>query len=383
MGVTVAKQQPETTMTDNNADDSTETTDKDDTPTAYGVELDSVVAVAEAFAYLDDPWIVGDITVRTSEDCSLEDTVRTEEASSLEDLVIIQSRETHFGHIETLLEAEKQGHISIQHITTGTNRVGDPCLNIEVVGGNDSTETTDKDDTPTVNGVELDSVAGVADALAYLDDPWIAGDITVRTSEDLVIIHSRQRHFGHVEALLEAEKQGHISIQHISTGTNRVGDPCLSIEVVGGDESDDDDTPTVNGVELDSVAGVATACEYLDEPYNAGHIAVRNSEDLVIIHSRGACFGHMGELLEAQKQGHISIQHIAVGTNHDSDPCLSIEVVGGADNEDTHPDRCMCEPCEADRQQRLNRVMKGPDDPPEDTARPIREGMTERDARAE
>ena len=91
----------------------------------------------------------------------------------------------------------------------------------------------------------------------------------------------------------------------------------------------------------------------------------------------------MGTLLEAQKQGHISIQSIAVGTNHDSDPCLSIEVVGGADNEDTHPDRCMCEPCEADRQQRLNRVMKGPDDPPEDTARPIREGMTERDARAE
>ena len=37
-----------------------------------------------------------------------------------------------------------------------------------------------------------------------------------------------------------------------------------------------------------------------------------------------------------------------------------------------------------DRQQRLNRVMKGPDDPPEeDTVRLIREGMTERDARAE
>ena len=142
MGVTVAKQQPETTMTDNNADDSTETTDKDDTPTAYGVELDSVVAVAEAFAYLDDPWIVGDITVRTSEDCSLEDTVRTEEASSLEDLVIIQSRGTHFGHMETLLEAQKQGHISIQIITAGTNRDGGSCLNIEVVGGNDSTEKT-------------------------------------------------------------------------------------------------------------------------------------------------------------------------------------------------------------------------------------------------
>ena len=51
--------------------------------------------------------------------------------------------------------------------------------------------------------------------------------------------------------------------------------------------------------------------------------------------------------------------------------------------DDTHPDRCMCEPCKTDRQQRLNRVMKGPDDPPEDTARPIREGITERDARAE
>ena len=52
--------------------------------------------------------------------------------------------------------------------------------------------------------------------------------------------------------------------------------------------------------------------------------------------------------------------------------------------DDTHPDRCMCEPCKADRHQRLQRVMKGPDDPPEeDTVRLIREGMTERDARAE
>ena len=92
--------------------------------------------------------------------------------------------------------------------------------------------------------------------------------------------------------------------------------------------SDKDDTPTVNGVELDSVVSVATACEYLDEPYNAGHIAVRSSEDLVIIHSRGACFGHMGELLEAQKQGHISIQSITAGTNHNGCPCLNIDVVG-------------------------------------------------------
>ena len=89
-----------------------------------------------------------------------------------------------------------------------------------------------------------------------------------------------------------------------------------------------DHTPTVNDVELDSVAGVANALAYLDEPYNAGHIAVRSSEDLVIIHSRGAHFGHMGELLEAQKQGHISIQYISADTNHEGDPCLRIEVVG-------------------------------------------------------
>jgi hypothetical protein len=232
MGVTVAKQQLDTTMTDNSEDnDSTKTTDKDDTPTAYGVELDSVVAVAEAFAYLDDPWIVGDITVRTSEDCSLEDTVRISEDCSLEDLVIIQSRGTHFGHMEALLQSQKQGHISIQHISTGTNRVGDPCLNIEVVGGDES----DDDDTPTVNGVELDSVVAVANALAYLDKTWIVGDITVRSSEDLVIIQSRGSYFDHMHALLQAQKQGHISIQHISTGTNPRGDPCLKIEVVGVD----------------------------------------------------------------------------------------------------------------------------------------------------
>ena len=89
-----------------------------------------------------------------------------------------------------------------------------------------------------------------------------------------------------------------------------------------------DNTPIAYGVELDSVVAVANAFAHLDEPYNAGDIAVRSSEDLVIIQSRGACFGHMGELLEAQKQGHISIRLIAVGTNRDSDPCLSIEVVG-------------------------------------------------------
>ena len=92
--------------------------------------------------------------------------------------------------------------------------------------------------------------------------------------------------------------------------------------------TDKDDTPTAYGVELDSVAGVANALSHLDEPYNAGHIAVRSSEDLVIIQSRGTHFSHMEALLEAQKQGHISIQSIAVGTNHDSDPCLNIEVVG-------------------------------------------------------
>ena len=193
---------------------------------------------------------------------------------------------------------------------------------------NDSTETTDKDDTPTVNGVELDSVAGVAEAFAYLDKMYDVGHISVRSSEDLVIIQSRGACFGHMEALLEAQKQGHISIQYINAGTNRDSDPCLSIEVVGVDESDDD-TPTVNGVELDSVAGVANALSHLDEPYNAGHITVRSSEDLVIIQSRGTHFRYMGPLLEAQKQGHISIQHISTGTNRVNDPCLNIEFVGG------------------------------------------------------
>jgi hypothetical protein len=125
-------------MTDNSVDnDSTETTDKDDTPTVNGVELDSVVGVANAFAHLGEAYNAGDITVRTSEDCSSED------------LVIIQSRRSYFSHMEALLEAQKQGHISIQHISTGTNRDADPCLNIEVVGGNDSTEKTDKDATLT------------------------------------------------------------------------------------------------------------------------------------------------------------------------------------------------------------------------------------------
>ena len=230
MGGTVAKPQPETTMTDNNEDnDSTETTDNNDTPTVNGVELDSVVGVANAFAYLDKPYNVGGITVRSSEDCS---TVRISEDCSLEDLVIIRSRGTQFSHMGPLLQAQKQGHISIQHISTGTNRVGDPCLNIEVVGGNDSTKTTDKDDTPTANGVELDSVVAVANAFAHLDDPWIAGHIAVRSSEGLVIMKSRGTQFSHMYSLLQAQKQGHISIQHISTGTNRVGDPCLRIEVV-------------------------------------------------------------------------------------------------------------------------------------------------------
>ena len=96
-----------------------------------------------------------------------------------------------------------------------------------------------------------------------------------------------------------------------------------------------DDTPTVNGVELDSVVGVANAFRYLDDPCNAGHIALRGRDELVIIRSRESCFSYMGELLKAQKQGHISIQQITAGTNHGGDPCLKIEVVGGADNDDT------------------------------------------------
>ena len=119
MGGTVAKQQLDTTMTDNSEDnDSTEKTDKDDTPTANGVELDSVVGVANAFAHLGEAYNAGDITVRTSED-----------------LVIIQSRRSYFSHLGVLVEAQKRGHIGIHQITAGTNRDGAPCLNIEVVGG--------------------------------------------------------------------------------------------------------------------------------------------------------------------------------------------------------------------------------------------------------
>jgi hypothetical protein len=215
MGGTVAKQQPDTTMTDNSADnDSTETTDNNDTPTANGFELDSVAAVANAFEYLDDPYNAGHIAVRSSED------------------LIIQSRGAHFGHMYSLLEAQKQGHINIQSITAATDRDADPCLRIEVVGGDES----DDDDTPTVKGVELDSVVGVANAFSYLDKMYNAGHITVPSSEDLAIIQSRRTHFRYMGELLEAQKQGHISIQHIAAGTNRVNDPCLNIEFVGGDE---------------------------------------------------------------------------------------------------------------------------------------------------
>jgi len=94
----------------------------------------------------------------------------------------------------------------------------------------------DEDDAPAVNGVKLDSVSGVANAFAYLAKPYNAGDITVRGSDDLAIIQSRQSHFSHMDALLEAQKQGHISIQLITAGTTAAGDPCLNIEVVGGDD---------------------------------------------------------------------------------------------------------------------------------------------------
>ena len=121
MGGTVAKQQLDTTMTDNSADnDSTETTDKDDTPTANGVELDSVVGVENAFKHSYDPCNVANIDIRSSED-----------------LLIIQSREACFSHMDALLQAHKQGHIDIKLIIAGTNHGGDPCLKIEVVGGDE------------------------------------------------------------------------------------------------------------------------------------------------------------------------------------------------------------------------------------------------------
>jgi len=101
---------------------------------------------------------------------------------------------------------------------------------------NDSTETTDNNDTPTVNGVKLDSVVGVANAFSYLDKMYNVGDIALRTSEDLVIIQSRGTRFSYMGTLLEAQKQGHINIQSITAGTNHNGCPCLNIDVVGVDE---------------------------------------------------------------------------------------------------------------------------------------------------
>ena len=89
-----------------------------------------------------------------------------------------------------------------------------------------------------------------------------------------------------------------------------------------------DYTPIVNGVELDSVAGVASAFRHYDDPCNVGHIDIRGGDWMVTIQSRGECFGHMDALLAAQKQGHISIQQIAAGTNRDGGQCLTIDVVG-------------------------------------------------------
>ena len=85
--------------------------------------------------------------------------------------------------------------------------------------------------------------------------------------------------------------------------------------------------PTAYGVELDSVAAVANA--FVDKPFGEDFIAVRSSDDLVTIRSLETNFSHMDALLEAQKQGHISIQSITAGTNGDGTPCFNIEVVEG------------------------------------------------------
>ena len=98
------------------------------------------------------------------------------------------------------------------------------------------THMTEEDDAPAVNGVKLDSVSGVANAFAHLRESYNAGDLAVRGSGDLAIIQSRQSHFGHMTALLQAQKQGHNSIQLITAGTTAAGDPCLTIEVVGRDD---------------------------------------------------------------------------------------------------------------------------------------------------
>ena len=87
-----------------------------------------------------------------------------------------------------------------------------------------------------MNNRELDSGVGVANAFRYLHEPCNVGHIDIRSSEDLVTIRSPESCFSYMDELLAAQKQGHIDIQQIAAGTNRGGDPCLKIEVVGGDE---------------------------------------------------------------------------------------------------------------------------------------------------
>jgi len=110
----------------------------------------------------------------------------------------------------------------------------------------------------------------------------------------------------------------------------------LQTETTMTDNNSDNDstetndyTPIVNGVELDSVEGVASAFRHAYDPCDVGHLVNRGGDYLVTIQSRGECFAHMDALLAAQKQGHISIQQIAAGTNRDGDQCLTIDVVGG------------------------------------------------------
>ena len=64
-----------------------------------------------------------------------------------------------------------------------------------------------------------------------------------------------------------------------------------------------------------------------------------------------------------------------------------------SEDEETHPDGCMCDPCKTHRRNdmmrdchpeahRQQRVIKGRDSTPSDPERRIPDGMTERDARA-
>lgn len=70
---------------------------------------------------------------------------------------------------------------------------------------------------------------------------------------------------------------------------------------------DDNNVPSVNGHELDSLEGVEAAFEYLTKDYNDGDITRNLDGDRVLVTARGARFQHLGHVLEAHEGGHVTL----------------------------------------------------------------------------